>query len=241
MRKIIRRVFNFLGVEITQYNPGITQIGLFVKALDAQNINVIFDIGANVGQFGQHLRDHGYKGRLISFEPLLSAHTQLLKVSKNDPLWTVAPRMAIGSEDGEVEIQIAGNSESSSILNMLDSHKKADPASKYIGIEKTPLKKLDTVADYYLSDSDRLFLKIDTQGYEEMVINGALNLMDKVQGIQLEISLVPLYEGQVPCKVMFDKIIQFGFKLWSITPVFYNIKNGKQLQIDATFYRDEMI
>jgi FkbM family methyltransferase len=237
MRKLIRAIFHFLGAEITHYSPEKTFEAYFVKSLAAHNITVVFDIGANIGQFGKHLRDNGYKGKLVSFEPLSTAYKQLLALSKNDPEWIVAPKMAIGSEDGEVDIQISGNSQSSSILNMLDIHKKAEPTSVYVGVEKAALKKLDSVAPEYLSNDDVLFLKIDTQGYEEMVLNGALAIMPKVKGMQLEISLVPLYEGQLLYEDMLVKIKNFGFELWSITPVFYDIKNGKQLQIDATFYR----
>jgi len=237
MRKIIRTLFHLLGAEITRYRPDSTADSLFVKSLAAHHINLIFDIGANIGQFGKIIRDSGYKGHIVSFEPVSATHTKLLNISKKDRMWQIAPQMAIGGKNGEITINVSGNSLSSSVLNMLDSHKEAEPDSAYVGSEKVSLKKLDTIAANYLNDSSVLFLKIDTQGYEDQVLNGAADLIKRVAGVQLELSLVPLYENQLLFDDMVKKLNKLGFKLWSLSPVFYDSQDGKLLQLDATFYR----
>ena len=74
----------------------------------------------------------------------------MLQSSAEDHLWDVYPRCALGDHDGEVEINIAGNSESSSILPMLEAHLSAAPESAYEGKEIAPIKTLDAVAGQYL-------------------------------------------------------------------------------------------
>ena len=206
--------------------------------LSHHKVNTIFDIGANEGQFGVILRDFGYKGKIISFEPLTAAREELNRISQDDPLWEIAPQAAIGDEDGEIEINIAGNSESSSVLNMLDSHLEAAPSSKYIGNEKVLLRKLDTLSQDFIDDNSVVFLKIDTQGYEEKVMNGAHALMKNIVGLQLEISLVPLYEAHSLLDEMLQNIKEKGFELWGISTVFSDPRTAQLLQIDATFFRN---
>ena len=88
--------------------------------LKAHEVNLVFDIGANAGQFAQSLRELGYRGRIVSFEPQSEAREQLERAASVDPLWEVAPKAAIGPEDGEIELNLAANSISSSLLPMLN-------------------------------------------------------------------------------------------------------------------------
>ncbi|EED36447.1 conserved hypothetical protein [Luminiphilus syltensis NOR5-1B] len=78
-------------------------------------IDTVFDIGVNIGQFAQELRSVGFFGKIISFDPLTTAHAQLTIAAARDQEWLVYPRSAVGNEDGEIEINIAGNSVSSSV------------------------------------------------------------------------------------------------------------------------------
>lgn len=197
---------------------------------------MVFDVGANTGQFGQSLREAGFRGRIVSFEPLAAAREKLLAVSQKDNKWDVAPRAAIGNEDGEIEIHIAGNSVSSSVLDMLDAHANAAPGSRYVGSEKVPLRRLDSIALDYLHPDSVAFLKIDTQGYEDRVLQGASNLLKKTAGLQLELSFVPLYDGQRLYDEMVSQLKLLGFELWSMSPVFSDPQTGRLLQVDATFF-----
>ena len=91
-------------------------------ALRHSHIDLVIDIGANEGQFAKELRAGGYSGRIVSFEPLSAAHRRLLQESNRDSAWHVHPRCALGDRLGEIELNISGNSVSSSILPMLASH-----------------------------------------------------------------------------------------------------------------------
>lgn len=200
-------------------------------------IDLIFDIGANAGQFASEIRQCGFTGRIVSFEPLSSAHSKLLQASSGDTHWDTHPRCALGDHNGEVEINIAGNSESSSILPMLESHRSAAPESVYQEKEIVSMKMLDDIAGQYLKNACTPFLKIDTQGFEWHVLDGARDTLPHIKGILVELSLIPLYEGQHMWREMIDRLEAEGFTLWSFKPAFFDQKTGRTLQVDGIFYR----
>lgn len=225
------------GVEVNWYNPAQSDIARLFRLLDFHKIDTIMDVGANDGGYGKLLRRGGYSGAILSFEPLSDAHAQLTQAAGSDAAWQVAPRMAIGSSSGEIEINIAGNSTSSSILPMQSLHETAAPQSRYVGTERVQLNRLDEIAHPLIERAKNLLLKIDTQGYEMPVLEGAQALMPRVQGIQLELSLVPLYEGQVLYKEIIDWLAEKGFELWSVMPGFVDQTSGRMLQMDGVFFR----
>jgi FkbM family methyltransferase len=237
MKSFIKRFVRFFGLDVIRYNEINSESAHLYKMLIANNINLIFDIGANTGQFGTFLRDSGYKGKIVSFEPLNSAWNTLLKTSKGYSSWEVHPRCAIGESHGSIQINISGNSVSSSVLKMLDSHSNAAPDSSYVGYENVPLRKLDELAEDYLNKDTMLFLKIDTQGNEWQVLNGAEKTLESVKGVMIEISLIPLYEGQRLWRDILDRLEFLGFELWALYPVFIDKHTGKTLQVDAVFFR----
>jgi FkbM family methyltransferase len=200
------------------------------------HIDLIIDVGANTGQFASQCRTYGYHGEIISFEPSSSAHAALLQSAASDPRWTVADRMALGAATGEAEINIAANSVSSSILPMLNSHLSAAPNSAYLQKEKVPLRRLDDVlAPTFPGRS--IFLKLDVQGYEPQVLTGATQLLSQTAAIQLEMSLLPLYDGEILMPQMTADMRAKGFHLWDLEPSFRDDNTGQLLQVDGIFTR----
>jgi len=201
-----------------------------VSSLQHFNIDLIFDIGANKGQFSEKIRASGYKNKIVSFEPLIDAYEQLQITSKNDKDWIIHPRSAVGSHDGTIEINVSKNSVSSSILPMHDNHKQAAPGSVYVDTQETAITKIDSVLELYQKEDSTLFMKIDTQGYESEVLKGATKALEKTKGLTIELSLVQW-------KDLMSKIESLGFTLWAIQPGFTHPVNGQTLQVDAIFYR----
>ena len=239
MKSFIRRCFRQIGLDVRRYHATSSQAAQYMQILAANNINLVFDVGANTGDFGQLLRESGYRGRIVSFEPLSSVRNQLLKASNRDLLWEIAPPVALGNENGEIDIHVAGNSVSSSILNMLDAHAIGAPASRYIRNERVSLRRLDSLAPDYIGSDSITLLKIDTQGYEDRVLQGAAGIMDRIIGLQIELTLVPLYEGGKLFEEMLEKIKAMRFELWSMWPAFTDQTSGRLLQVDATFFRNK--
>ncbi len=237
-KKIIKKLGRKLGFEIRRYHPSTSEIARMKQLFTYHNINLVLDVGANVGQYAKFLREFGYRGKIVSFEPLSTAYSHLKALSSRDPLWEIAPRTAIGDETGEIAINISSNSYSSSVLDMLDSHVKAAPESAYIGSEKVKLSRLDTIAQEYIKqDVNSIFLKIDVQGFEKQVIEGADRILPQVKGIQVELSLVPLYKDQLLFKEMLELIEQLGYELHGVIPGFADPRTGRLLQMDGIFFK----
>ena len=240
LKKTIKKLSRSLGIDLKRYNVQTSEDARMQQLLDYHKIDLVLDVGANVGQYAKSLRDLGYSGRIVSFEPLSSAYSQLKTASKKDLLWEIAPQTAIGNQEGEIIINIAGNSYSSSALPMLDAHVQSAPESAYSGSETVKLSRLDTLAkDYITSETKSIFLKIDVQGLEKQVIEGATAILPPIKGIKLELSLVPLYEGQVLFKEMIDIVEKLGYELYGIEPGFTAEKTGRMLQMDGIFFKPD--
>ncbi len=237
--RITKKIFQSFGILIRKYNPATSEELRRIKLLQHYNIDLVFDIGANEGQYAMGIMDAGYKNKIVSFEPLTSVHSIIENESKKHNNWTVAPRCAVGAKKEEIEINISANSVSSTLLNMLDAHIEGAPESKIIGKEKVQVFTLDEIGEQYISGSKNIFLKIDVQGFEQEVLKGAQNMIDKAKGIEMEISMIPLYENQ---NWLLPQILEYmqqkGFQLTSIVPAFTDHKTGKVLQCNGIFFRN---
>lgn len=240
MKSIVKKLSRKFGVEIGRYRPYNSLPAQLVKALDLAGINIIFDIGANEGQFAREIREYGYAGRIVSFEPLSTARTKLLTFSSADPNWEVHEQAAIGDQNGEIEIHIAGNSVSSSVLPMLESHSSAAVNSAYIDSECVPITRLDSVASRYLTKESKLFIKIDTQGFEWQVLDGALETLRGARGVLCEMSFVPLYGGQRLWRDIVDRLDAEGFMMWALQQGFTDPRTGQSLQADGIFLSKDL-
>lgn len=201
-------------------------------------IKTILDVGANVGQYGMALREWGFAGKILSFEPLSEAHRTLCLNASNDPEWQVAPRCAVGAATSRATINISANGVSSSLLAMLDTHSKIAPESAYVRQEETDVRSLDDLIAELDPDGGDYYLKIDTQGYERSVLDGASNVIGKCLAVQLEMSLLPLYRDGM----LFDEALKFmrdhDFQLHAIYPGFSDRESGQTLQADGIFVKN---
>lgn len=143
MKQQIHRLLRKSGYDIIKFSPTSHPLARRGKLLETYGIDLVLDVGANTGQYGKELRDRGYEGRIVSFEPLSSAYKELEATARADGLWhTVNVALGDAQEDGT--INIAGNSFSSSIYNMLPTHLASAPESKYIGQERIRIETLDS-------------------------------------------------------------------------------------------------
>ena len=234
IKNLIQSTLKTMGVQLTDYPKQSEQRQL--KILRSKNIDTVLDIGANTGQYGLYLRSLGYTERIISFEPMQTAFTELQKNADRDKGW-IAMHYALGNEDGSTVINVSGNSQSSSILEMLPSHEESAPSSKYVTKENIEIKKIDTIFDSFCDMNANVMLKIDTQGFEKSVLDGAVNSLDRVSIIELELSMVPLYENPILFVEMIKIMEGKGFQLQAMEHVFSDKITGQTLQVDGTFVR----
>jgi len=236
VKKIIKDIFRKLGFDIIPFNHVSHPTYRRFKLLSHHQIDLIFDIGANIGQYAQEVRKSGFAGKIISFEPVRSAYTELYKKSAKDSLWE-AINIGIGNFDGQARINIAKESHSSSLLNILPASLSNCPSASIIGTEDITVNKIDSIIKNYWQLSNKLYIKIDTQGYEYNVIEGASFSLNKIFGLEVELSFITLYEGEILFNEMLQLLMDKGFKLMSINPGLCNYSTGQLLQADCIFYR----
>ncbi len=237
MKEAIRKTLKIFNLRLSYYDKSKTR---YSKIIDVYNINIVFDIGANAGQFGLKLLQDNFNGKIISFEPTIDAHFKLEKLSRKYPNWIVHERVAIGERNGVVKINIASNSaESSSILDMGSAHKESAPYSQYVSQEDVKLITLDSVFSDYVTAKDEVLVKIDVQGYEQRVLIGTMDSIKKVRAVKLECSLVSLYDGDKTYEFYFDWLKKLGFVLFDLDVGHAHPITGRLLQFDALFVREK--
>ncbi len=159
--------------------------------LNSRNVDLILDVGANRGQYARAMRRQGYKGRMISFEPVSAVFEQLSLHASRDRLWD-AMHCAVGASAGVAEINVSRNTVYSSIRPQTSMSRDFSRRSAVVATEKVEVITLERFA----ADQARaIFLKIDTHGYEQEVLAGAGGMLDKCVGVQLELPVEHLYEG----------------------------------------------
>jgi FkbM family methyltransferase len=224
-----------VGLDVQRYPQSDPLHGLSLM-LGHLAIDIVIDVGANDGRYAQTLRRLGYGHRIVSFEPLSEPFARLSAAAEHDTEWDVL-RCAVGDDDGEIVIHVAGNDAlSSSVLPMLDAHRDAAPTSAYVTDETVPIHRLDGLLGDQV-EGRRCFLKMDVQGFERAVLDGAADLLasGQVLGVQAEMSLVPLYEGSMLWHETLDRMSQAGYELASLVPGFTDPRSGRLLQADGVF------
>ncbi|WP_285507005.1 FkbM family methyltransferase [Actinokineospora sp. NBRC 105648] len=233
LRHLAKRAALRCGVEISR-NPFSRRLAVLCERLD---VRAVLDVGANSGQYATFLRQSGFRGEIVSCEPVGDAYAKLERAAALDPGWH-AERLALGERPGEVEVNVAGNSYSSSVLPMLASHLDAAPESGYVRVERAEMSTVDDVLARRGLRPEHTLLKIDVQGYEWEVLAGATAVLPRLAAVQAELSLTPLYAGQRLIGDITDLLSRHGLVLWAIEPGFCDPATGRMLQCDGVFVRE---
>lgn len=236
-------VYTIIKVILAHFNLALMRLDKFTKSAVPFDLklDLIFDVGANSGQYGTRLRRLGYTGTIVSFEPLSAAHNILIANSDNDEKWIVHSKIALGSKRGKSRIQVSSNSVSSSLLSMSQLHEDAEPDSLTESSEIVTIDTLDHVGPQYIKGHKCVGLKLDVQGFEMEVLRGASSIISKIGFIQLEMSLTELYQGQAMYYELDQHLRELGFELWGILPGFRDARNGRLLQFDGLYLRNRTI
>jgi len=225
----IRRIFH-------KYNYDLVRHPIADLAFMSYGINKVFDVGANVGQYAERQISLGYTGQIISFEPISSVFTELEKNARSYTKWKVL-NCGLGNYDGEAVINISKSSEFSSLLKPTPFLNQMYPNSVSTVQEKIKIHKFDSLFNEYYQPGDKVFLKIDTEGYEKDVLAGAINSLEHISGLQLELSFKEHYQGELLFMNMVNLLLEKGFTLVALTPLYHNLKSGNILKADGIFWR----
>lgn len=212
----------------------ISRLGLIclMRRMFAEHgITHVLDVGANTGQYGRMLRRHvGYRGSITSFEPVGSTYERLRSQIRKDPRWTVH-RLALSDEAGERQINVMNASELSSLYTPSTSETKAfSGVNTVIRTEVVQTVRLDE----FLDGGDDYFLKLDTQGHDLTVLEGANTMLDRICACQIEVSCLRIYEGIPTMSDALRYMDRIGFDLCGLFPIAV-VRPNRVVEFDAVF------
>ncbi|MDI1297309.1 MAG: FkbM family methyltransferase [bacterium] len=199
-----------LAGRVHQY-PEIQALKRFLAAFD---VDCVFDVGANRGQYATTLRkDAGFTGTILSFEPNPDIFAELAKRAASDPQWHVF-NLALSDFDGTASFNIMAADQFSSLKKPSDGQDAifAD-RNKVTRTVDMQCRRLETMAPELRAAHNfaRPFLKMDTQGHDLSVCEGAGAALSTMTGVQTELGVRPIYEGGTGYRAMIDWLADHGF------------------------------
>lgn len=234
-KSALRQAGRRFGVSIERHPNPDERAGHLALLFRRHAIDCVLDVGANRGQFGTALRRVGYRGRIVSFEPVPEAFAQLQQVASARPPWETR-RVALGARPALQSLNVTVSTSVSSFLTPTAAYQERYGGGVVARTEEVEVKRLDDIFDEVTKPSERVFLKIDTQGYDLDVIEGAAGCIDRLVGIQTELSVLPIYEGMAGYLTALSVIRDLGF-----TPTgMFTVERDNDLRIeefDAVFVR----
>ncbi len=238
IKPLVHKVFRMTGYDFRRYAPEYFPSLKRIQIINSEMINLVIDVGASEGHYSRELRDSGYRDKVISFEPQTQSFSTLKQKANGDPKW-ICINAALGISGHEAEMCISGHKTSSSLLPMTETHLNAMPSSETVKREKVKVLVLDSFLGNMIQPYERIYLKVDVQGYEMFVLQGATHALKQIRAVELELSLVPLYEGSPIMNDMISYLETLGFILVSLNHVFSDPKSDRLLQVDGIFRRKQ--
>jgi len=217
-----------------------TLLGLRLDQLfSALGVSLVLDVGAQVGHYGDFMRRNGYGGRIISFEPVAANYEELSDRARNDDLWQ-AINVALGSEDGEAEINVTKSTDFSSFWTP-----NAYAVGEWAGaaeidhLERVKVRRLDTMLPEILGTESlpATFLKMDTQGWDLEVLRGASDVLGDMVAVQSEVSVLPIYGFMPNMHESLARFQELGFSVSGLFPVGYD-SNNRVVEFDCVCVAD---
>jgi FkbM family methyltransferase len=180
----------------------------------------VLDVGANIGQYGFFLRQIGYTGHIVSFEPVQAVFEELLNNSMNDPKWTCF-NVALSDETKCNEINVYEGSQFSSFLKISEY---ANSKWSDLGHGKKEVVKLVRLDEIFHELKNKLlckhfYLKLDTQGFDLNVFRGAGESLRHINAMQSELSLISVYDGMERSFAGIEQYIEAGFFISGMFPI----------------------
>ncbi len=233
----VRKLCRKFGFDVARYPGASARWPRIVGMLQAHDVDLVVDVGANEGQYATALLNNGYDRRILSFEPVSTVHELLGAAAARQQNWVVAERAAVGDAAGSVDIRVSKETDMSSLLPMTAVAETHLSSARTVETEAVPMVTLAEAVPW--DGAGRVFVKSDTQGYEAQVLAGLGARIDQVVGLQLELSLVPVYQGQPSYLDMLRQVTASGFAPHFLVPGYYSRHYGRMLEFDAVFFRED--
>lgn len=217
----VHKTFNLFGFDFIKRGHFDQSYGAhLLMVFGSRGIDCVLDVGANIGQYGRFLREIGYTGYIVSFEPVKSAYEKLVNVSEGDSKW-ICHNMALGDKAETLRINVFGDTQFSSFLEASDYSKAMWQDIRQYATEDVAVVKLDEVFDSIKSITGcrNFYLKLDTQGFDLSVFRGAGESLRDIHAMQSELSLISVYDGMESSFTGIEKYREAGFLISGLFPI----------------------
>jgi len=221
-RTIASPIEAFLGVDIVRRGrAAVTLEKQYLRRLLKElAIDCVFDVGANEGQYGEMLREIGYKGPIVSFEPGPVALDALRRRAGRDRNWFVEG-VALDERERDAVFNLTAHSEFSSLKTPSTAEtelfRSQNKTTEQLVLRTQTLTPFVRAYGSKLGFS-RPLLKLDTQGNDMNVVRGALEVIKEFVALQSELSIKRLYEDQPNYIQSIELYTSLGFELGALTP-----------------------
>lgn len=231
---LVQGLLHRAGVHLSHYPLRTEYENVLHDFLAGFGVRCVLDVGANVGRFGLALRRLGYGGRIVSFEPVSATYERLARTASGDPRWD-AHRMALGAADGEAQMRTFPGHENATLARLGDFAREWLPSAlKEEGAETVPLRRLDSLlAEGRVTLDGPAFLKVDAEGYDWQVVEGAGERVDGFVGLQMELMVQPMWPDAPAFGPSVTRLAEMGFE-----PVAFSVANRARFSaivIDGLF------
>jgi FkbM family methyltransferase len=207
------------------------QHGRTLDEIKRLEINVVLDVGANRGHYARHLRMLGYDGHILSFEPDPGTFRHLQAAAEGDDRW-VAVNAALGASEGVMNLNVIQTEDGETTLSSFREH-IGDLPTHVVSVAISTVREALRVSR--LPADQRVFLKMDTQGFDLEVFAGGEDV-DAIALIQSEVSVIPLYKGMPTYLKALETYQAAGFSLLELFVV-NRTAEGAVLEYDALLAR----
>jgi FkbM family methyltransferase len=233
--QFLRRALRSTGFDVKRYAPLENPHLRRQKVLEAHGVELVIDGGANRGQYGQRLREYGFRGRVLSFEPGQRAFDELCANADRDPHWE-ARRVALGRSPGHAELLICANSVSSS-LKAPTVVEGANSDRVVVGRETVEVVTLEAVLTGERVTTKACLVKLDVQGSEFEALEGAGPRLSDCDLLEIELAFFPQYEGQALALELLKWLSDRGFGIVGVAPNTLDRSSGHVVECDVLLAR----
>ncbi|MEH2051634.1 FkbM family methyltransferase [Nostoc sp.] len=231
----IRRLPNFR--EDTIIDSSIDQKKIF----NILNIkpSTIFDVGANVGQTAVAYNHTFPNCNIYSFEPSYKFYNEMLSKCINSS--NIHPiNVALDSKIGKATF-FDTDGQTASLLPPSSDVANFYP-QQYFDVKEKKSVETDTIDNFCLNHNISYIdiLKLDVQGFEDHVLKGGENMLNKgnISLIFSEVSFVKIYANQCLFFELCTYLDSFNYRLFNIYEMVRGA-NGVLVGSDALFIKND--